>query len=152
MNECVFELNDKSMSAFKVGASSFPAFSGIGDHINRRVSACILSQGPIPPGEYFILNRESGGRLGWLKDLFNEKKDWFALYANDEEIDDEKWCEQVKRGQFRLHPKGRMGISQGCIVIEHPKDFQLQSALLKSREPNIIAGTDIRAFGKVIVK
>lgn len=152
MKECTFELNGKPMSNFKVDSSSFPAFSGIGDHINRRISACVLNQGPIPPGEYFILNRESGGRLGWLRDLFNDKRDWFALYANDDEIDDETWCEQVKRGQFRLHPKGRMGISQGCIVIEHSKDFQSLSAMLKNSEPRTITGTEIRALGKVTVK
>ena len=84
--------------------------------------------------------------------MFNDKRDWFALYANDDEIDDETWCEQVKRGQFRLHPKGRMGISQGCIVIEHSKDFQSLSAMLKNSEPRTITGTEIRALGKVTVK
>ncbi|WP_217999668.1 tlde1 domain-containing protein [Thauera butanivorans] len=58
------------MSSFVLGASAFPAFSGLGSQMNQRVAACIQSRGPIPPGEYFIVDRESGGRLGWLRDLF----------------------------------------------------------------------------------
>lgn len=36
-----------------------------------------------------MLDRQSGGKLGWLYDLFNGRDDWFALYAIDENIDDE---------------------------------------------------------------
>ena len=39
------------MSIFKCGATSFPAFSGLGEHVNRRTSACILHAGPIHPRE-----------------------------------------------------------------------------------------------------
>lgn len=152
MKKCTFELNNKPMSSFKIGASSFPAFSGLGQHVNRRISACVPNQGPIPPGEYFILNRESGGRLGWLRDLFNDKSEWFALYADDGKIDDETWCEKVKRGEFRLHPKGRLGVSQGCIVIDRHNDFQLISSILRNGESKLIAETEIRAWGKVSVR
>ena len=152
MKECTFELNGQPMSSFKIGASSFPAFSGLGEHINRRVSACIPSHGPIPPGEYFILDRESGGRLGWLRDLFSGRTDWFALYANDGKIDDETWCAEVKRGRFRLHPKGPRGVSEGCIVIDQESDFQLVRAILRSKKPIDVEGTDIHAWAKVIVK
>src|SRR5690606_41927311 len=61
MKKCTFELNGQAMSSLTIGALSFPAFSGLGDNINRRISACIPDLGPIPPGDYFILNRESGG-------------------------------------------------------------------------------------------
>ncbi len=152
MKKCTFELNGKPMSAFKIGASSFPAFSGDGGHVNRRVSACIRSYGPIPPGEYFILDRESGGRIGWLRDLFSGRTDWFALYANDEKIDDETWCEEVKRGRFRLHPKGPRGVSNGCIVIDNGTNFLFIRSILRSQTPINIEGTDIQAWAKVIVK
>ena len=70
MLNCTFELNGKPMSGFKCGTKSFPAFSGIEGHLNRRASACIPNMGPIPPGEYYIIDRQSGGLLGPLRDLF----------------------------------------------------------------------------------
>lgn len=152
MKQCTFELNGKPMSSFKIGATSFSAFSGIGQHVNHRVSACVPSQGPIPPGEYFIVDRESGGRLGWLYDLFNERRDWFALYANDDKIDDETWCDKVKRGEFRLHPKGIRGISRGCIVIDKATDFQFLRTILTNGVPELIPNTEIKAWGKVVVR
>lgn len=152
MKECTFELNGQPMSSFKMGATSFSAYSGLGVHINRRISACMPNLGPIPPGEYFILDRESGGTLGWLRDLWSGKGNWFALYANDGVIDDETWCEQVKRGQFRLHPKGRVGISNGCIVIEHSTDYQFLRSILRNGEPKAIPNSEFKAYGKVIVK
>ncbi len=152
MKDCSFELNGKPMSSFKIGATAFPAFSGLGKHINRRQSACLPNQGPIPPGEYFILDRESGGRFGWLRDFIRRKGDWFALYANDGKIDDYTWCEQVKRGEFRLHPKTGSGISEGCIVIERMQDFQFLSSILRNGEPSMVEGTDIKAWGKVVVR
>lgn len=95
----------------------FSAYSGHGPHVNRRVDACLKNVGPIPPGRYYILNRESGGKLGWLRDLYRDRTDWFSLYAIDQKIDDETWCESVKRGEFRIHPKGTFGISEGCVVV-----------------------------------
>jgi len=152
MKKCSFVLNGQPMSSFKIGASSFPAFSGLGAHVNRLVSACVPNQGPVPPGEYFILDRESGGRLGWLRDIRSGRKNWFALYANDGEIDDETWCELVKRGQFRLHPKGFEGISKGCITIDQAADFQKLSVILRNGEQHLVPDTDIKAWGMVIVK
>lgn len=151
MKECTFELNGKPMSVFKVGATSFPAFSGLGVHTNLRVSACFANQGPIPPGEYYILDRESGGRLGWIRDLWSGRGSWFALYANDGVIDDETWCEQVKRGQFRLHPKGRVGISKGCIAIDQVSDYQFLRSIIKGGLKNI-TNSELKAYAKVIVK
>lgn len=152
MRNCTFELNDKPMSSFNIGASSFPAFSGLKPHVNQRMSACIPSQGPIPPGKYFILNRESGGKLGWFRDLWTGRRDWFALYADDGKIDDSTWCDQVVRGYFRFHPKGFNGISQGCIVIDSPGDFQHLSALLRGGNPEKIPNIELWAWGKVVVK
>ncbi len=44
MIDCSFELNDKLMSTFKMGA---PAFSGLNHHVNRVISQCAPSQGCI---------------------------------------------------------------------------------------------------------
>jgi len=152
MKICTFKLNNQPMSEFVVGAHRIPAFSGLDPHINKRISACISGQGPIPPKEYFIVDRESGGRLGWLYDLFNERSDWFALYANDGNVDDSTWCKQVQRGQFRLHPKGVTGRSEGCIVINQTSDFHQLKMILKSSPAIPISGSHLLAWGKVLVK
>ena len=138
MRLCSFELNGKPMSAFKMGASSFPAFSGLDSYVNKRGLACTPDLGAIPPGRYYILDRPSGGRLGWFRDLSSGKTDWFALYAIDGNIDDETWCDKVKRGQFRLHPKGFRGVSKGCIVLDREADFQLLRARLTAQQQFIL--------------
>jgi hypothetical protein len=65
MLQCSFELNDQPMSTFNIGVISFPAFSGLAPHINRCLSVCLADLGPIPFGRYYIVDRESGERLGW---------------------------------------------------------------------------------------
>ena len=150
--DCTFELNGKPMSALKCGAYSFDAFSGLGVHANRREYACHVSVGPIPPGTYYIVDRQSGGLLGPLRNMFNDRRDWFALYANDGKIDDITYCNKVKRGSFRLHPKGPLGISEGCITIESHGDFQRLRALLKGAAQTTIPGTGLKAYGKIIVR
>ena len=151
MIDCSFQLNNQPMSLLKMGARSFAAFSGLDEHVNRSLSHCISFQGPIPKGNYYIFDRQSGGLLGPLKDMFNGKDEWFALYAIDENIDDETLCEEIKRGRFRLHPKGRRGISQGCITIDSWMDFQVIRSLLKCTKTEKIPETDLECYGKVRV-
>ncbi|MGU7781629.1 DUF2778 domain-containing protein [Burkholderia sp. PU8-34] len=152
MLECTFELNDKDMSAVRCGALNFPAFSGASAHRNRRTSSCRASEGPIPVGRYYIVDRPTGGMLGPLRDLFNDKRDWFALYAADSEIDDYVLCDDVRRGNFRLHPKCVQGISRGCVTIESTVDFYRLRDLLIEQEPVSIPGTALRAYGVITVK
>lgn len=95
MFQCSFDLNNQPMSALKIGALSVPAFSGQGQYINKRSSACLIGQGPIPPGQYYIFDRQGGGRLEWFRNLFSDHSDWFALYAIDGKIDDETFCNQL---------------------------------------------------------
>ncbi len=59
MIDCNFELNDKPMSSFKLGASSFPEFSSLNGYLNRSMSECVPDQGLIPKGMYCIF--ESAG-------------------------------------------------------------------------------------------
>lgn len=152
MIECRFELNAKPLSTFWCGATKFPAFSGHSSHANRLVSACIPKLGPIPPGIYYIFDRQSGGLLGPLRDLFSGKNDWFALYAADERIDDETLCDKVKRGEFRLHPKGATGRSEGCIVIDKEADFFRLRAMLKSAKQISIPGIQLQAYARLVVQ
>ena len=152
MIDCSFELNDKPMSTFKMGAPSFSAYSGLGKHVNKKVSECLENQGPIPRGKYYIFDRQSGGILGPLRDLITGRDEWFALYAIDGKIDDATYCEKVKRGLFRLHPKGPQGVSQGCIVINDWTDFQVVSSLLKGTKAEKISSVGLDAYGIVTVK
>lgn len=152
MVECFFELNGKPMSAIKVNALAFPAFSGLDKHANKREFACQIGAGPIPPGVYYILDRQSGGRLGPLRDLLRSNSQWFALYAADGKVDDEVFCNKVKRGNFRLHPARVGGISQGCITVEKLADFTLLRSLLKASNQMDIPGSTLKAYGRVTVK
>lgn len=63
------------MSAFKVGAMSFPAFPGLGDYANKRQSLCLAGLGPIPLDTYYILDRQTGGRLGASRDRIYQRQD-----------------------------------------------------------------------------
>ena len=152
MQQCDFELNNQPLTQFKIGAMSFPAFSGLGHYVNKRIFACVPDLGPIPPGTYFILDRQSGGFLGPLWDSIKGHKDWFALYANDGRIDDKTYCNHIERGNFRLHPKMGLGISKGCITIENIGHFNQIRMLLKSNKPTKIVGTDLLTYGTVLVR
>lgn len=151
MVECTFELNGKPMSELKCGPHKFPAFSGLSSYVNKRMTACVAGFGAIPPGAYYIIDRESGGILGSIRDTIKNRRDWFSLLADDGKIDDEMICDQVTRGQFRLHPKGSLGISQGCIVIDDAHRFLDLRALLKATTQQKIKGTSVMTYGRVIV-
>lgn len=141
------------MSTLSNGALSFSAFSGMKSHINQKGSVCLPNFGAIPPGRYYIFDRQSGGLLGPIRDFFgsSDKSTWFSLFADDGTIDDETICDEMKRGNFRLHPKGSRGISMGCITLENLSDFNMVSSILK-RSPLIdVKGTSLKAYGIVVV-
>lgn len=152
MFQCSFELNSQPMSAFCIGAISYPAFSGLGHNANRRAVACVRGSGPIPPGTYYIFDRQSGGLLGPIRDMLNGRNDWFALYAADHHIDDETFCNEVRRGNFRLHPKGVTGRSEGCVVVDRESDFMQLRAILTSARPVSVPGTKLKAYGRLVIK
>lgn len=149
--KCTFALNNKAMSAFKIGAVSYPAFSGTGPYTNKLAYACLPEQGPIPAGLYHIVDRQEGGLWGSIKSAITGRSDWFALYADDGKIDDVTFCNKVARGMFRLHPKGPMGISKGCITIESGDDFTKISRALKDGETKMIDGGKLKSYGTVLV-
>jgi hypothetical protein len=150
--DCSFELNDKPMSAVKCGASSFPAFSGQGAHVNRKKFSCVAQSGPIPPGTYYIFDRQSGGLLGPLRDMLKDRSEWFSLYAIDNKIDDDQTlCDNIIRGSFRIHPKGTLGISEGCITLNARPDFQQLQSLLRGSAPTAVPGSTLKAYGRMTV-
>ncbi|MDR3214200.1 MAG: DUF2778 domain-containing protein [Azoarcus sp.] len=149
---CTFTLNEESLSKFEIGGAKYDAFSGDGNHRNKVSAMCVPDLGPISIGTYYIVQRTSGGRLGRLRDLLNDHTEWFALYAKDGVIDDvSTFCEGVARGAFRLHPKGPLGISQGCIVIDRKTDFDLVRSTLLATTGFTIPDTGIQAYGVVNV-
>lgn len=152
MFDCFFALNSKPMSTFKCGSLSVPAFSGSGPYINRPAFSCHAGLGPIPPGVYYIFDREVGGLSGALRNLFLDRGDWFALYAIDGRIDDEVYCNSVRRGNFRLHPKGIRGISEGCITVESHLDYRAVRAYIKSSRQVSVPGSPLKAYGRVVVR
>jgi len=152
MYQCNFELNNKPMSAFSIGLRAFKAFSGLDPYVNKRMAACTPRIGPIPPGTYYIVDRQSGGFLGRLYDMFGQRGNWFALYANDGRIDDETYCNEVKRGNFRLHPKVGRGISKGCITIDRQSDFNVFLAMIRGTPRQAIPASTLAAYGKVLVR
>lgn len=146
-----FELNGQEMSYLVSDKLKYEAYSGLGNHKNKLESICLPNNGPIPKGIYYIVDRQSGGSLGWLRDFLTGKDEWFALYAVDSKIDDYIFCEGVKRGLFRLHPEGSLGISKGCITLKSKIKFnELRSRLLSVKD-KFIPKTAIKTYGVVEV-
>lgn len=153
-----FALNGLPSSILSVsGVGNFPAFSGQKYGRNNVTMASRKKIGPVPPGRYFILGRESGGRLGaignfYLDNIYGTDRDtWFALYKEDLQIDDTVYIEGVKRGQFRLHPIGPAGLSEGCITLCHQSDFDyLRQALLHTTMMQVPCSS-FKAYGMVTV-
>lgn len=58
----------------------------------------------------------------------------------------------IRRGNFRLHPAGRLGESDGCITLQNPAQFDKLRAFLKAQPTFLVPGTLLRAYGKVTVR
>jgi hypothetical protein len=144
------------------GIGTFHAYSGNDQYRNRGGCTMIPSNGPIPAGKYWIVDRPTGGfgSRAWasIKDTANsaigtpvDHSEWFALYRDDGLIDDYTWINGVRRGNFRLHPAGGQGVSLGCVTLPSRVDFlRIRSALLRTGK--IAAGTSgINAYGSIEV-
>ncbi|WP_194164682.1 hemagglutinin repeat-containing protein [Microvirga thermotolerans] len=131
---------------------TYPAFSGQGDAINDPTRVNVPFVGAVPPGAYYLVARESGGTLGWLKDAFrslggNDKNNWFTL-VSAETLSGRVPVGDVTRDSIRLHPGS---VSEGCITLCYMADFtQLRQQLLGG-QPNFAPGSDKQVFGTIIV-
>ena len=151
MLHCTFVLNRLSTSSIICNVGWFTAFSGDGKHRNNPDSQNVPDNGPIPVGSYYIVDRQSGGRLGPVVDLLSGRDEWFALYRDDGTIDDAMFVQSVRRGLFRLHPLGPSGSSKGCVVVQHQTQFdQLRAHLLRTPQRNV-PGTALRTYGMMEV-
>ncbi|HDS6853809.1 MULTISPECIES: DUF2778 domain-containing protein [unclassified Enterobacter] len=155
-------LNGADYAPFNLyGVGVFMAHSGQGTYRNNASCAAIPTQGPLPPGKYWIIERGNGGFASALKaksqDLVNRyfygaefnRDEWFALYRDDFGIDDGTWVEHVQRGLFRLHPGT---ISEGCITIAHNSDYGIiRDALMNTTQMQIPCMRSLMARGWVEV-
>lgn len=136
---------------------NFPAFSGQKYGRNNDTMTSRQNIGPIPKGRYYILNRQSDGRMGFLYDIAlrygygTDRDEWFALYRDDGNIDDFTFENGITRGRFRLHPVGPRGLSEGCITPSHIPDFNYLRAKILNTSMIIVPGTGMKAFGTVVV-
>lgn len=157
---CTFWLNDKETSnLYCQGFGNVKAFSGMGVGRDNPRDTAMKNIGPLPPGKYYIVDRRSGGRLGWLWDwlsihtyLSTDHSKWFMLW--NEHGGDDTFINGVKRGGFRLHPIGQRGLSEGCITVVDPLEFDSLQRFIRSRQPDIpVPGSAmLKAYGTVDVR
>lgn len=157
---CTFTLNGASLSTLQCpGIGSFVAFSGMPQDRNKPGAVSHVDAGPLPLGRYYVIDRQSGGRMGWFYDLAREygygtnRSLWFALYSDDGKIDDETLINGVRRGAFRLHPVGPRGRSEGCITLTSIDAFNRLAAGLRAQGATIpIPGSSMKAYAIIEVR
>ncbi|MGF6916892.1 tlde1 domain-containing protein [Paraburkholderia sp. 40] len=67
---CTFELNRKETSRFVCsGFGAVEAYSGQRAGRDNPDNVADVDVGPIPPGTYYLIDRQSGGRIGGLGTL-----------------------------------------------------------------------------------
>lgn len=157
--QCSFVLNKQSVSTLICpGFGSVSAFSGKPEYVNNPDAQAVPNAGPLPSGTYYIIGRQHGGRLGWLWDWIKDtasnvhRDNWFALYRNDSVVDDYTFINGVRRGNFRLHPNGRFGVSEGCIAVLSTQQFDKLRAWLLSQDTKTVPGTNMSYYGTVTVR
>lgn len=159
MIRCLFRLNGQGISTLVCpGVGFFPAYSGHeGPTRNNPDHMATPDSGPLPIGRYYIVDRPTGGLYSRLRARArsitsgSDRTLWFGLYKDDANIDDETFIESVKRGQFRLHPAGYSGVSEGCITLpSHANYALLRSALLQSAafriSPTLVAYGTVQVY------
>lgn len=156
---CMFSLNGQEAS--ELYCSSFgavKAFSGTDRGRDNPSTTAIPDVGPLPRGTYYIVDRHSGGMLGWLYDWAGEhgigttdRSKWFMLWNPNG--GDTTMINGIKRGSFRLHPKGPLGLSHGCITVVSPSEFDSLQRYIRARPPELIVpGAPFKAYGTLEVK
>lgn len=157
--QCTFELNNKDTSVLACpGVGPVKAFSGQKRGRDNPSATADEDVGPIPKGTYFIVDRRSGGHLGFLYDLWGahgygttDHRQWFTLW--NPRSGDSTFINGVQRGHFRLHPMGPRRLSEGCITVVSPWDFDRLSKYLRSQKPDLpVPHTPFKAYGTVEVR
>ncbi|WP_347555500.1 DUF2778 domain-containing protein [Robbsia sp. KACC 23696] len=157
--QCTFALNGKATSIFNCpGFGAVAAFSGQKSGRDNPAATAIASIGPLPRGRYYLVDRQSGGVLGFLYDLWSkygvgttDHTKWFMLW--NPASGDSTFVNGVWRGSFRLHPMGRMKLSEGCITVVDPATFNRLADFLRAQKPGIpVPGSPLKAYATVVVQ
>jgi hypothetical protein len=157
--QCTFRLNNERTSRlYCSGFGGVTAYSGQKDGRDNPRAVAIENIGPIPPGKYYLLDRHSGGRMGWFYDMISQasrlstdRTKWFMLW--NERTGDSTFINGVRRGEFRLHPAGSRNTSEGCITVQSPDEFDRLERYIRSRGPDTpVPGTTDKAYGVVVVQ
>ncbi|MFM0121452.1 DUF2778 domain-containing protein [Paraburkholderia sp. RL18-101-BIB-B] len=156
--KCTFVLNGKADSVFSCeGTASVAAFSGTGHGRDNPDDTAVENVGPIPKGTYYLVDRQSGRYMGFLYDWWDahgfsstDRQKWFMLW--NPATGDTTNVNGIKRGNFRLHPVGRLGLSHGCITVERQYEFDRLQTFIRLRGQTVpVPGTALRAYGTVDV-
>lgn len=155
-----FSLNNQSMSTLTVpGLGTFPAYSGNKRAINDPASVTSAHNGPLPPGRYYIVDRQDRPSVGrYLIDLAHlvlgeDRQTWFSLYRDDGTIDDRTTVNGHPRSSFRLHPSGYFRLSEGCLTLQSRHDFQrIRAFLLIHGATDPVPQTTLHSYGMVEIK
>ncbi|WP_186258332.1 DUF2778 domain-containing protein [Burkholderia gladioli] len=156
---CTFDLNGKTTSTLNCpGFGMVSAFSGTKSGRDNPNATGIEGIGPIPKGTYYIVDRQSGGRLGWFHDAIGkygigttDHTKWFMLW--NASTGDSTYVGNVKRGQFRLHPMGQLRLSEGCITVTNPTTFDRLAEYIRKNGADLpVPGSMFKAYGTVDVK
>ncbi|MFM0741297.1 DUF2778 domain-containing protein [Paraburkholderia xenovorans] len=157
--KCTFVLNRQTTSTLTCeGTVPVEAFSGTDHGRDNPDDTAIKNIGPLPQGTYYLVDRRSGGYLGFLYDWWDahgygstDRHTWFMLW--NPATGDTTNINGIKRGNFRLHPKGPLGLSHGCITVVAPYEFDRLQKFIRSRGQMLpVPGSTLRAYGTVEVK
>jgi hypothetical protein len=156
---CTFSLNGKATSSlYCSGFGSVAAYSGTSWGRDNPQATATENIGPLPAGTYYIVDRQSGGILGWARDFWSEygygttdRRKWFALWNPG--TGDSTMIDGIRRGNFRIHPEGPAHLSEGCITVVNPFAFDQLRRYIRSRKPDLpVPGSTLRAYGTVEVR
>ncbi|MFM0631418.1 DUF2778 domain-containing protein [Paraburkholderia xenovorans] len=157
--KCTFVLNGQTDSVLLCeGSIPVAAFSGTGHGRDNPADTAIENVGPIPKGTYFLVDRQSGGLMGFLYDwlyatdsVTTDRRKWFTLW--NPATGDTTNINGIVRGNFRLHPMGHLRLSHGCITVVNPQEFDRLQKFIRSRGQTVpVPGTALRAYGTIDVK
>jgi hypothetical protein len=155
---CTFSLNSRETSRLACeGFGSVVAYSGRGKGRDDPYDVADKDVGALPPGTYYLVDRQSGGRIGWVRDFAaayvgsTDRTEWFMLWnANG---GDTTMIDGIMRGQFRLHPEGIRHESDGCITLKFRDQFEALQRFIRSHPADLpVPGSTLKAYGTVEVR
>lgn len=156
---CTFILNRKTTSILScAGTASVAAFSGQKEGRDNPADTAKKDIGPLPKGQYYLVDRQSGGILGRIRDFWaahgygtTDRTRWFMLW--NPVSGDQTNIDGVMRGSFPLHPMGPRHLSEGCITVVNPYEFDRLQNYIHSQRPSLpVPGTSLKAYGILEVR